>query len=83
MKEVYQDVKNRQAEHNTYYSNKMLLKDKKITKTIIIKIYNSLIRPVVTYRAEVVSITNQEGQLRVFNRKAFRTILDCILYTDL
>lgn len=64
------------AGNRAFYANKKLLVSKQITKSTKIKIYRTLIRPVVTYAAETLSISmGDEERLRIFERKVLRTIL--------
>lgn len=65
-----------QAGNRAYYANKHLLRDRQITKRSKMKIYKSLIRPVITYAAEVLCMTRgEENEFRVFERKVLRAIL--------
>lgn len=53
-----------------FYSNKLLLRDKKLGKNTKKKIYKIVIRSVMTYAAETAHIT-----LKVFKEKMIKTIM--------
>lgn len=56
---IYQSI---QARYRANFSYKALLKTKKICHRTKIKIYKSAIRPVVTYTAEIMFLTNKEDK---------------------
>lgn len=65
-----------QAGNRAYHANKNILRDKQIKKKTKIKLYKSLIRPVLTYAAEVICITKrEEEELKIFERKVLRMIV--------
>lgn len=72
-----ENIKKRiQEGYKAYYSNSKTLKNKKLSNTTKIRIYRTLIRPVVTYAAEVMALSkNNEEQLKIFERKVMRKIL--------
>jgi sorting nexin-29 len=58
-----------------YYSCGKLLKLRALNRNSKLKIYKSLIRPVVTYGCEAWTLTNRDKQhLRIFERKMLRKI---------
>src|SRR5215469_11483689 len=58
-----------------YYSCGAQMKSRALNRSLKIKIYKTLIRPVVTYRCEAWTLTSQnEQQLRIFERKMLRKI---------
>lgn len=70
-------VKERILKGNQAYGrNKTLLKSKTISKITKIKIYKTLIRPVITYAMETVTINKKEEEdLKIVERKVMRAIL--------
>jgi len=59
-----------------FYANKRLLKSKTLSKSSKMKIYKVIIRPVLLYAAETLSMTQkQEEDLRIVERKIMRTVL--------
>lgn len=65
-----------QSGNKAYYANKILLKDKTLTKETKLKIYKTLIRPVFTYAAETMCMLRMEAKaVLVLERKILRTIL--------
>jgi len=70
-----QEIKARiQAGYRAYAANKKLLKNKSISKHTKLKIYNTLIKPIVTYALESLRKQDEE-QIRIFERKILRTIM--------
>lgn len=64
------------ATNRALHANKKILKSKLITKKTKIRIHESLIRPVMMYGAEVLTMTKaDEENLRIAERKVMRTIL--------
>lgn len=72
-----EEIKKRvQAGNRAFYHNKSLLKDKKLSRETKIKIYKTLIRPVVAYAAETACYSKREAEiLKTFERKIMRTII--------
>lgn len=65
-----------QAGNRAYWSYLRYLKDKSISRKTKLQIYKTAIRPVVTYAAETMCLTQRcEDKLRVFERKILRKIL--------
>ena len=65
------------------HANKRLLRNKSIAKDTKIKIYNTLIKPVVMYAAETMTLTKKdEESMRRAERKIMRTILGPIKITE-
>jgi len=63
------------AGNRAYHSNFKLLKSSLLSAQLKIKLYNTLIRPVITYGAETWTIsTEDENALRVFESKVIRQI---------
>lgn len=59
-----------------YGRNKTLLKSKALSKTTKIKIYKTLIRPIITYAMETIAINKKEEEnLKIIERKIMRIIL--------
>jgi len=52
-----------------YYAYGKLMKSRALNRRSNLKIYKSLIRPVVTYGCEVWTLTNRDEHLRIFERK--------------
>ena len=64
------------ATNRAYYANKILLKSKILTKKSKMNIYKTIIRPVMMYAAETMTMTKKdEEDLRIVERKILRTIL--------
>jgi sorting nexin-29 len=64
-----------QAGNKAYHANIQLLKNKLIGRELKLKIYKTLIRPIVTYGAEIWTLTKEdENNLRIFERKVIRKI---------
>jgi hypothetical protein len=58
-----------------YYAYGKLLKSRALNRSSKLKIYKSVIRPVVTYGCEAWTLTNRDEQyLRIFERKILRKI---------
>jgi hypothetical protein len=58
-----------------YYKNRKLLTSKLLTRNIKLRLYLTLVRPVVTYGAETLAATENELQkLLIFERKILRKI---------
>lgn len=63
------------AGNRAYYSNMKLLKSRMISHRTKMKLYRTLIRPVVTYGSEAWTLTGKDcGALQVFERKIIRKI---------
>src|SRR5215468_4817105 len=66
-----------------YNMYKNTLSSKILSKTTKLRIYKTIIRPVVTYGAEVWTISEKDAnQLRVFERKILRKIFGPTLNPD-
>lgn len=62
--------------NQAYGRNKLLLKNKMLSKKTKIKIYKTLIRPVITYALETMVINRKEEEdLKIMERRIMRTIL--------
>lgn len=72
-----QEIRKRiQTGNKAFYANKVLLKDNNLKKDTKMKIYKTVIRPVVMYAAETLCMSKSEAeQMKVFERKVLRTIL--------
>jgi len=58
-----------------YYANSKLIKSKLLKKSTKMKIYKTLIRPVITYASETWTlIAKDENNLRIFERQILRKI---------
>lgn len=65
-----------QKGYKAFYANRETLKSKKLKVQTRIRIYKTLIRPVVLYAAEIMCPTQAEKeQLRIFERKVLRSIM--------
>ena len=61
--------------NKAYYANIKLLKSSVLSRTTKLKIYRTLIRPVITYAAETWTLSHSdENALRIFERKIIRKI---------
>jgi hypothetical protein len=64
-----------QAGNKAYYANQMMLKNRYINRGAKMRIYKTLIRPVVTYGCESWTVKKEdENILRRFERKIIRRI---------
>lgn len=64
------------ASNRAYYANIRTLKSKKLRKRTKIKMYKTIIRPITTYAAETLTMTQkQEEKIEIFERKVMRNIL--------
>ena len=71
------------AVNRALHANKKLLKSKDISKKIKMKIYKTVIRPVMLYAAETMTMTKKdEEDLRITERKIIRTILGPVKVTE-
>lgn len=65
-----------QKGNQAFGRNKQLLRSKNISKQTKIKMYKTLIRPVITYATETTTLTKKdEEDLRIVERKIMRSIL--------
>ena len=61
--------------NRAFYANSKILKSRLVTQKTNIKIYKSLIRPVLTYGAESWTLTGKDAaKLRAYERKIIRRI---------
>jgi len=68
--------------NKTHYANAKLIKSKFLTKNTTIKIYKTMLRPVVTYSSETwTSTAKDENNLRIFERQILRKIFGPV-YND-
>jgi hypothetical protein len=66
-----------------YYTYGKLTKSRALNRSSNLKIYKSLIRPVVTHRCEAWTLTNRdEKHLRIFERKILRKIFGPVQNED-
>ncbi|KAI4462404.1 hypothetical protein MML48_4g00015188 [Holotrichia oblita] len=71
------------AANRAFYANKKLLKNKNISKRSKVRIYDTIIRPILMYSAERMTMTKKdEENLRVFERKILRSIMGPIKEAD-
>jgi hypothetical protein len=72
-----QEIKEKiMAGNKAYFANSKTLRSKKIEKKTKIKIYKTLIRPIVTYAGETLTMTKRDEQrLEIFERKIIRVIV--------
>ena len=77
---ISEDIKRRIIIGNrAYFANLKLIKSKLLTRKTKLKIYKTLIRPVVVYGAETWNLTNSDcNKLRVFERKLIRRIYGAV-----
>jgi hypothetical protein len=67
--------KNSKGQQTIYYANSKLIKSKLLKINTKMKIYKTMIRPVVTYSSETWSITTKdENNLRIVERQILRKI---------
>ena len=58
-----------------YYAYGKLMKSRALSRSSKLKIYKSLIRPIVTYGCEAWTLTNRDEQyLRIFERRILRKV---------
>ena len=63
--------------NKAYYANSKLIKSKLLNENTEMKIYKTMIRPVVTYTSETWTLTaKDENNLRIFERQILRKIFD-------
>jgi hypothetical protein len=66
-----------------YYAYGKLMKSRELNRSSKLKIYTSLIRPIVTYGCEVWTLTNRdEKYLRIFERRILRKIFGPVQNED-
>ena len=73
---IQEEIKNRLKSGNAcYYSVQNLLSSSLLSKNLKIKIYRTIILPVVVYGCETWSLTlKEEGRLRVFENRVWRRV---------
>jgi hypothetical protein len=59
------------SRNRCYYAYRKLMKSRALNRSSKLKIYKSLIRPVVTYRCEAWTLTNRDEQILRILRKTF------------
>ena len=71
------EISERIAKGNkAYYANSKPIKSKLLRKNTKMKIYKTMIRPVVTYSSDIwTSTAKDENNQRIFERQILRTIL--------
>ena len=76
MNSIEEEIKGRISLGNmAFYANQDLFKSKLLTKNSKLRMYQSLVRPMVTYTCETwVRKENIKTKLRVFERKVLRRI---------
>ena len=62
------------AGSRTYFAAISLFRNRLLSRATKIRLYKTLIRPVVTYGAEIWTVTKKEQVLLIFERKIFRRI---------
>ena len=62
------------AGSRTYFAAISLFRNRLLSRATKIRLYKTLIRPVVTYGAEIWTVTKKEQVLLIFERKLFRRI---------
>lgn len=71
------------AANRAYYANRDLLRSKILTKHTKIKLYKTIIRPVMMYAAETMTLAKtEEEDLRIVERKILRAILGPVKVSD-
>jgi len=66
-----------------YYAYGKLMKSRSLNRSSKLKIYKSLIRPIVTYGCEAWTLTNRDEQyLRIFERRILRKIFGPVQNED-
>jgi len=61
--------------NKAYYANSKLIKSKLLRKNTKMKIYKTMIRPVVTYSSQTWILTaKDENNLRIFERQILRKV---------
>ena len=75
-KSIEEEIKGRiSLGSKAFYANQDLIKSKLLTKNSKLRMYKTLVRPVVTYACEMWALKeNIKTKLRVFERKVLRTI---------
>jgi hypothetical protein len=65
--------------NKAYYANSKLIKSKLLKKNTKMKIYKTMIRPVVTHSSETWTLTAKaENNLRIFKRQILRMIFGLV-----
>jgi hypothetical protein len=71
-------------DNKVYYANRQLVNSSLISRNSKLKIYRTLVRPVVTYDSESWTLTmGEERALAVFKRKILRKIYDTVRENEL
>jgi hypothetical protein len=70
---IEQEIQERIAAGNrAYFANKIMFTSKQISRKMKLKLYRSIVRPVVTYACETWTLKDKiEQKLMVFGRKIF------------
>ncbi|KAI5752917.1 hypothetical protein M8J77_021772 [Diaphorina citri] len=72
-----------QSGNRAYFANLRLLKNKLITRKTKLKIYKTLIRPIITYGSESWTLTQEDQEkIRRFERKIIRRIYGAVQVND-
>jgi len=73
---IEEEIKERTAAGNrAYHVHKKLFTSKLISRNVILQLYNTLIRPIVTYASETwVLKENMINKLMIFERRVMRKI---------
>lgn len=79
------DIRERILKANrAYHANKKMLKSKFLGKKTKLNVYRTIIRPVLIYAAETMTMSKRdEEDLRIFERKILRTILGPVIEEDM
>jgi hypothetical protein len=75
-KKIIIEIAERMSKNNkAYYANTKLIKSKFLKKNAKIKIYKTMMRPVIRYSSETWTVTAKDGNnLRIFEKQILRKI---------